>query len=225
MLMEAMRLSLIEAERASNNNNPSTSAPVRSNLIIPARTSTPRSSASVSTSAPTRPSDDLQRRQGPLVSALTSPLANASRLIAVSTAMPSRNPADVGTPSPQGAALPTEGSQPSTDSQERGNSSLPPTTTLAAAISAHSIGSAILQQQHDTVPAGSVSVSPSDSSAEPTTTAPSSSHEESSSGVPHEQDAGANGDSSRARDSADTDNRKDVATVVHVEEGDSAVSH
>jgi hypothetical protein len=216
--MEAMRLSLLDAERASNNNNGNASTPP-SGLLIPQRLSiqrspTPRSSDSPSTSAPTRPSEDSQRRQGPLISALTSPLANASRLIAVSTAMPSRNSGDVSAPSPQGLSPPAESSRASTDSQRRPDSGPPPTTALAAAISAHSVGSAILRTSNEPITIGSASASPSVSSAEPVTTAPSSPNEDI-----HDRDT------STDLNVTQTENRKDVETAIHVEDGESGLSH
>jgi hypothetical protein len=224
--MEAMRLSLLDSERTNNNNDDNGNLSiVPSSLLIPLRSSnrrspTPRSSGSVSTSAPSRPSEDTQRRQGPLLSALTSPLANASRLIAVSTAMPSRNSGDV-SPSPQGLSPPAESSRASTDSQRRTDSAPPPTTALAAAISAHSVGSAILRTSNEPVTIGSASASPSESSAEPVTTAPSSPHEDSAV-VPHDQDTSAD---LNVTPTTHRENRKDVGTMLHVEGGEAALSH
>jgi hypothetical protein len=203
--MEAMRLSLLDAERTNNNNGNTSTTP--SGFLLPPRSSNHRSSGS-------RPSEDSQRRQGPLLSALTSPLANASRLIAVSTAMPSRSPNDVAS-SPQGLSPPVETSRASIDSQRRSDSAPPPTTSLAAAISAHSVGSAILQTSNEPVTIGSASASPSESSADPVTTAPSSSHEDSAV-APHGQDTSV-------APTSHTENRKDVAAVFHMD-GDSTLS-
>lgn len=221
MLMEAMRLSLLEAERSNDNNNnaPSSNRPPNSSTP-PGHSDVIATVNNIIASNSTRPSADVQqgasgssgnddtpRGSGPLASALASPLANASHLIAVGHALPSaqtppesaRSQAQLSTPE---RPLSTLRPRLSGEIHQRTDSNPPPTTALAAAISANSVGNAFLRGGEEStsatdvnpssseaipvtnrdegspVPGGSASASPSSSSGDPMTTAPSSSHED-----------------------------------------------
>ncbi len=117
MLMEAMRLSLLDQDRANNSNQQSNNVPSDS-----------------------RPSDagrSLRSQGGPTLSALATPLVNASNLVAVSTAMPSQRRLEAG-----GSPAP---SARSPSPHTRTHSNPPPTSTLAAAIAASNTANAVLR--------------------------------------------------------------------------------
>jgi hypothetical protein len=154
-----MRLSLIDHER-SNGNNASTSNAIPT-PAVPGRL-TASNSPNPSPGSSPRPTDaatdDTQSRRGgnPTVSALTVPLANASNLIAISTAMPSASSRDNVTPEqPSDTSLSVEAGSSSAisslrerlssqSSHRRVDSNPPPTTTLAAVISANQTANAFL---------------------------------------------------------------------------------
>ncbi|KIM31024.1 hypothetical protein M408DRAFT_327926 [Serendipita vermifera MAFF 305830] len=155
MLMEAMRLSLLD--QPANASAPSTSArpAASSNSAAPS----PRSGGS-SLPAPSA-ADDTQRRSGrnPSISTLAVPLANASNLIAMSTAgIPSSavrdnndsndatttpdRPSEAGSSSAISSLRERLSSHSST--HRRTDSVPPPSTTLAAAIHANQTVNAFL---------------------------------------------------------------------------------
>ncbi|CAG7846809.1 SubName: Full=Related to regulator protein Sip5 {ECO:0000313/EMBL:CCA72404.1} [Serendipita indica DSM 11827] len=140
MLMEAMRLSLLDQERANNqasNNPPSDSRLARDG------------------------GRNRQSQGGPALSALATPLVNASNLVAVSTAMPGQTlPEAAGSPAPNPIRSPSP--------HVRTHSNPPPTTTLAAALSASSTASAVLQSSETDTGV----TSPPSSNGEPTVETP-----------------------------------------------------
>lgn len=153
MLMEAMRLSLLDQDRSAAN-APSTSAPAAPSRI--AASNSPVPSPLTGTAPLPMATDDTQRRRGgnSTLSTLTVPLANASNLIAMTTAgMPSSATRDNGSNAP---TTPDEGGSSSalsslrerlssqSSSHRRVDSNPPPSTTLAAAIHANQTANAFL---------------------------------------------------------------------------------
>ena len=195
MLMEAMRLSLLDQDRSAGGSSaPSANAPAATSRFAASNSGAP-SPRSGTNPLPASTSDDNQRRRG-ITSTLAVPLANASNLIAMSTAglqtrdsnsnsaetatTPEHHASKGGSSSAISSLRERLSSQSS--SHRRVDSNPPPSTTLAAAIHANQTANAFLHPRSsetmaEATESGTSGASGGESTPSPTTVVPESTHE------------------------------------------------